>query len=114
MDICFVDRNNAFSAYGKDMAERRLHYALSRFGREINRITVVTSDSGDGRTGRDQRCLVRLEFHRGGTIEMSQNDEPHGKSIALIASRLSRAVARKLEQRRRFERRSIRCEASMN
>lgn len=108
MEIRFVDRSQQLTAALRDRGERSLLFALSRFGDQLQHVTVYTDDVNGPRGGVDKRCLMRAKLRRKGTVEVVQAGSNLGHCLSLAASRLGRTVRRQIDARRQIDRRSIR------
>lgn len=107
MEIRFVDRNNELTQIARETASRRLAFALSRFGQEIQNVNVLAEDI-NGPRGGGKRCVVRVELRRHRAIEASHEGTKFGECLVKTIDRIGRSVARKLEIRDRFARDTIR------
>ncbi len=108
MEIRFVDRSQQLTDEQRQAATRSFLFALSRFGEQIQHVTVLTEDVNGPRGGIDKRCVARATLQRQGTVEVSQQAAEFGEGFARIARRLGHSVARKLKSQSEFSRESIR------
>ena len=83
--------------------ERRLHFALSRFGDRIGRVTVrlVSVNGPDGRD--DTICLIDLKLRPAGRILVRDANRDRHAAIDCAADRAGRAVSREFELDRAFD-----------
>lgn len=108
MEIRFVDRSNQLTEALRERGERSLFFALSRFGEQVQHVTVYAEDVNGPRGGADKRCRMEAKLRRGGTVEIAQGGTSLGQCLSLAAGRLGGSVRRQLDRRQRFDRRSIR------
>ncbi len=108
MEIHFVDRGQLLTDADRQAATRSFLFALSRFGEQIQRVTVLTEDVNGPRGGIDKRCVARAILRRQGTVEVTQQAAEFGEGFARIARRLGHSVARKLKFQSEYSRDSIR------
>ena len=80
--------------------ERRLLFALGRFGSRILQVTVCLADLNGPRGGRDTQCRMVAEMPQGGKVIVEDIDVDLYAALDCAAERLGRAVARELERRR--------------
>jgi ribosome-associated translation inhibitor RaiA len=80
---------------------RRLHSALGRFARAIERVEVRLTDENGPRNGIDQRCKLVLVPARGRPVLVTEHlDADPFAAVGRAAERAGRAFARALERRR--------------
>ena len=84
----------------QENVERRLLFALARFGPRVRRVTVYLNDLNGPRGGVDKsgRFLARLD--RAGEVVVEDQDADLTALVDRAADRLGRAVQRALERRR--------------
>ena len=87
---------NALRAY----AERRLLFALSRFGSRLQSVTLRMDDVNGPRGGADKRCQIVARLAPWGDVRAEELDGDLYAAIDRAADRLDRAVAREMERRR--------------
>lgn len=81
-------------------AERRLLFALRRFGRRVQSVMLRIDDVNGPRGGADKRCQIVARLASWGDVRVEDLDgNPYG-AIGRAADRLDRAVAREIERRR--------------
>ncbi|MCA9017279.1 MAG: HPF/RaiA family ribosome-associated protein [Planctomycetaceae bacterium] len=93
MTITFTDRNQLLTRQLKQLCERRLHYALSRFQSIIKSIEFCVSDLNGPRGGIDKLCRIRI-IHRSGQIIVNQKHEDLSVCISKIAEKAARTFSR--------------------
>jgi ribosome-associated translation inhibitor RaiA len=77
-----------------DHVERRLGFALSRFGHRIRRVAVRLGGLSGPRGGADQRCRVVVTLRPSGTVVVEDTAPDVSTAIDRGADRAQRAVAR--------------------
>jgi len=80
--------------------ERRLSFALARFGRRVRAVSVGLADLNGPRGGIDKRCSMQARLDPRGTVRVEDTDSDLPAAIDRAATRLARAVTRALERRR--------------
>jgi putative sigma-54 modulation protein len=105
-DICILDTDltQALRAY----IDRRLLFALGRFGRRVGRVRVRITDLNGPRGGVDKACHVSAEFLPSGkTLARPAVDAnlyaAIGRATQGIGHEFARALARNREGRRKAE-----------
>lgn len=100
MKIDLRVRGLADPAVLRDQIERRLQFALGRFGHEVARVTVRLSDENGPRGGVDKRCHLTVRGPKLATVVIDERNAVAEAAIDLAAGRASRAVARLIDRRR--------------
>ncbi len=77
-------------------AERCLTFALRRFARHIDRVTVWLEDVNGPRGGVDKRCRVAVRLRPNGAAFVAKNASDAYVAISRAAGRAGAAVARKI------------------
>src|SRR4051794_38020681 len=97
-----ADWNKILRAY----AERRLKFALARFGERVGRVVVRTGTKGPLK----HSCRISAEILPFGHVEVQESDHDFFSAIDRAAGRIGRTFGRKLSQVReaRLGRESIR------
>lgn len=80
--------------------ERRLEFALDRFGDRILRARVTLADVNGRRGGEDKRCRVEVRLRGGGVVQATVLDRDAYAAIAAAAHRVGRALARAADRER--------------
>jgi ribosomal subunit interface protein len=80
--------------------ERRLRFALGRFGPKIRQVAVKLTDLNGPRGGLDKQCQIAVTLSPSGKVRAEATDADLHTAIDLVSERLERAVARELERRR--------------
>ncbi len=81
-------------------ADRRLLFALGRFGRQVQDVILRMEDVNGPRRGSDKRFQISARLLRGETVRIEGRHENVYGAISQAADRLGRAVARVLARRR--------------
>jgi len=81
-------------------AERRLLFAVGRFGRRLQSVTVRIDDVNGPRGGADKRCQILARLTPWGDVRVEERDGDLYAAIDRATDRLDRAVARAMERRR--------------
>jgi len=84
----------------EEWVERRLLFALSRFGDRIRRVTALVEDINGPRGGVDQRCRVAVLLGRSARIAAEATDADAFGAVSRAADRIARRVRDALERQR--------------
>jgi len=105
MNIDGADISKAFRSY----VERRLRFALGRFGGRVGQITVHVCGNGPG----ESRCRISTEVLRFGRVAVEESDPDLFIAINRATGRIGRVFGREIERARdaRVGRESIRLAA---
>ena len=98
MTLSVVDRNGMLTEEIRELLDRRLSYALSRFESRIRRKTVVIDDVNGPRGGGDKLCRITVKLDRLSDVVINEEDSDISRSITRAAERVGRAVARVMER----------------
>jgi putative sigma-54 modulation protein len=79
---------------------RRIHFQLSRFGRQISSVTVRVGDVNGPRGGADKRCRVALRGPGLGSIAFEEQSGDACSAVEVALERAARSVGRELEKAR--------------
>jgi len=80
--------------------DRRLRFALGRFGERIAKVTVRFEDANGARCGVDQQCQIDVALRPSGNIVVEEIDADLHAVVDRAADRVARAVDRELQRRR--------------
>ena len=86
--------------------ERRLRFALSRFGPKIRQAAVKLTDLNGPRGGLDKQCQITVTLSPSGKVRVEATAAALHTAIDLVFQRLERSVTRELERRRAEYRRA--------
>ena len=84
----------------REIVERRIFFALSRFGPRIDRVSVLLEDVSGSRPSDVQRCRIVIKPQRGDELTVTATDADLHAAISFAADRAGRALQRELERRR--------------
>lgn len=102
MQISIVDRNGCLNESSREVAERRLLFALSRFSSKIEQVCAVFSDTNGPRGGVDKSCRITVKLRRINDVTVTNVDSVVEACVARAADRIGRAVSRAIEKSRQF------------
>lgn len=83
----------------RSYAERRLRFALGRFGRRVRGVVVRFEDLNGPRGGADKACRLSARSD-GGPLRVEDTDADLYAALDRAADRLGRRVARAIARRR--------------
>lgn len=84
----------------RDHIERRLTYALSRFGSRVNRVTVYLADRNGPKGGIDKSCRIVVRLRGLGETVSVVDDTDWTVAVDRAATRIGHSVSRELERKR--------------
>ncbi len=84
-------------------AERRLHFALSRFSPSIGLVTVDLRDSVTAPEGLDRTCRIVVHLVPSGSVVVEETQNNISSAIDQAAECAGRAVGRALQRDRDME-----------
>jgi hypothetical protein len=84
----------------RELATRRLGFALGRFGSLVTSVRVSLVDENGPRGGVDKTCRVEVRGPRRLAVVVTDHGEDERTAIGRAAERAGRAFARALERRR--------------
>ena len=97
MEVRIRGRNIELTEALRVHVERRLQFALSRFGERIGRVTVRLVNINGPRGSEDKICLIDLILRPAGRILVEDVNGDLHAAIDRAAERTGRAVSRELE-----------------
>ncbi|MDQ3263924.1 MAG: HPF/RaiA family ribosome-associated protein [Myxococcota bacterium] len=100
MRVEIKTRHVAVTEQVREHIERRLHFALSRFGPELRSVRVLLEDVNGPRGGVDKRCQLTLRGPRVGNITIEEMSADASAAVDIAADRAARALARSLDRAR--------------
>ena len=104
MHIAVSDRSGAMTPALRELAERRLLFALSRFAAKVQRVTVTVADANGPRGGVDKSCRITVKLRRIPQVLVTDVEADLAKCISRAADRVGRAVARAVQRQQQFNR----------
>lgn len=81
-----------------DHVERRMRFALSRFGDRLHWVAVRVEERNRPRGGVDQRCTIQLRVARSRPLLVEAVDSNLYAAIVRAAARAGRTTARAIER----------------
>ena len=84
----------------RERVERRLLFAVGRFGDRVHGVRVRLVDANGPRGGVDKVCRVRARVRPEGSVAVEERDTEIDTAIDRAMDRFGRTVARELERRR--------------
>lgn len=100
MQLQIVARNLELTTLQREIVERRLAFALGRFGDRIHRVTVRFTDMNGPRGGVDTTCRIVARIVPRGELRVEITDVGVEAAVGRAAERMSRRVSSELERRR--------------
>lgn len=83
-----------------DHVDRRLHFALARFGPRIARATVALEDANGPRGGVDKTCRIVVRLRSGGDVVASVDDVDWHAAVDRATTRIGQSVGREVTRSR--------------
>lgn len=111
MQVVFTSRDLEGAAM-RDLAVRRVRFAMRRMAWLVPRATVQLSDTNGPRGGIDKRCQLLLKTEQGGVITVTSVARDWRSAIDVALERATR-VLRRLWQRRQSHRAPDRRDAQL-
>jgi ribosome-associated translation inhibitor RaiA len=84
----------------RTFAERRVEFALDRYGERIARVRVTVADVNGPKGGEDKSCRVEVRLRGGRAVRTAAADADAYAAMGAAVHRAGRAVARALERER--------------
>lgn len=85
-----------------EYVQRRLAFALGRFGDRIQGASVKLEDVNGPKGGADKQCSIRLSMKPTGRLQTASLDTDWFAAVDIAADRIGRMAARLLERERAF------------
>jgi len=89
----------------REYVERRLLFALGRFGGRVQRVLVRLEDLNGPRGGLDKRCQMEVRLAGRGVLVVDVRDSATEPAVSRAADRMARRVREELAARREARRR---------
>jgi len=99
MQAMILDRSHVLSTEERDMLQRRLQFALSRFSAELRSVEAVVLDHDGPRGGVDKQLRLKARLRSGATLTVVKRDRSVIAAASHAASRLAGLVTRTLHRR---------------
>lgn len=93
-------RNGESAPEFRDHVERRLGFALGRFGGRVSRVTVSLEDLNGPRGGVDQCCRIAVSLVPSGKVIAEATDLDAVVAVNRAAKRIARRVRNEFDRRR--------------
>ena len=93
-------RHGRISRSLEERLERRLRFALAKFGGRIRRISALLEDINGPRGGEDQRCRIEVSLAPSGSIMAEAIDAEVASAVGRAAERVERRVRDALDRER--------------
>ena len=100
MQVEIRARHGRLSRGLEEQLERRLWFALAKFGGRIRRISAFLEDINGPRGGEDQRCRIEVSLVPSGSIMAEATDVEVASAIGRAAERVARRVRDALDRKR--------------
>ena len=78
--------------------ERRLRFALARFGSRIGKVFVFLQDHNGPKGGVDKFCRILVKTHGCGVVVATVADSDWAAAVDRATSRIGQAVARQVDR----------------
>lgn len=98
MKLSIVDRDKCLKARGRELARRRLFFALSRFDSKIDEVTLTVRDLNGPKGGIDKRCQLKIKLRYGDDVILTNLDASLEACISRLADRAGRTIARRISR----------------
>jgi putative sigma-54 modulation protein len=98
MQVELIIRNADLAKILRNYADRRLHFALSRFGDRVDRVMVTVSESTDGERTSEKHCSIRVDLKPFGQVFAQEIDPDAYAAIDRAAGRVGRLLASRFEK----------------
>ncbi|MBL4901042.1 MAG: hypothetical protein JKY62_00125 [Desulfocapsa sp.] len=92
--------------------ERRLRFALGRFGASVSEVKVRLTDLNGPKGGINKECLIVAGLRKGGEVVVRGSGKDCTATLNYCADRIGRTVERELNRSRKPPIRRIRCTQS--
>jgi ribosome-associated translation inhibitor RaiA len=100
MYVKIESRKAEISPTCEEWIERRLHFALGRFGDRIRRAAVRLADLNGPRGGEDQHCRIEVSLVPSGSIMAEATDAEIELAVSRAAERVTRRIRDARDRRR--------------
>ena len=98
MKLSIVDRDKCLTPSIRELAKRRLFFALSRFDSKIDDVTLTVRDLNGPKGGVDKRCQLRIKLRYGDSVILTNLDSTLEACISHLADRAGRTIARRVSR----------------
>ena len=106
IDVVIRDEHSDTTDSLREYAQRRLSFALRRFGHRVSRVTMRLVDENGPRGGRDSRCSITAVLVDGRHLFFTATSAWPSAAMTSAAGRLSDALRRDARRHATLRRRS--------
>ena len=114
MKIEIRNLNERIDQSQREYIERRLLFALGRFGSRIRRVMVRLEDMNGPRGGLDKRCHIEVRVPGRGVLVVDVRDVELESAVSRAAERIARRVRDELTTRRTQRQRGVAAARNMS
>lgn len=104
MTISITDRDDVLTDDLRQLAERRLLFALSRFSDRIRKVDLIVGDENGPRGGIDKACRIHVQMFRANDVIVRDRDSDMAACLSRAAERVGRTVARVVDKKQSINR----------
>lgn len=104
MNLTISDRGNVLNQHSRELTERRLMFALSRFESRIHEVDFIISDENGPRGGIDKVGRITISLRGAQDVVLTHKDDDVSRCVSRLADRAGRAVARSLSKSNQINR----------
>lgn len=104
MRMTITDRCGVLTNEIRELAERRLFFALSRFDSRVSHVELVVEDENGPRGGVDMACRISVSLKRANDVVVTDKDDDLKRCLSSVAERVGRAVGRSIERSQQYDR----------
>ena len=98
MKLSIVDRDKCLDAPLRQLARRRLLFALSRFDSKLHEVILKVDDLNGPKGGIDKRCQLQIKLRYGEDVILTNLDSTVEAGISRLADRAGRTIARRISR----------------
>jgi putative sigma-54 modulation protein len=84
----------------REHIDRRLGFALGKFGDKVNQIAIHLTDQNGPKGGIDVRCKIHVQLHPQGSLLIEQDESSPEHAVDSAVHRLGQAIRRELDRQR--------------
>ncbi len=103
MHVDIRARRGRLSRNLEELLERRVWFALAKFGGRIRRISALLEDINGPRGGEDQRCRIKVSLVPSGSIIAEATSADVAAAVGRAAERVARRVRDALDRKRTMQ-----------
>lgn len=98
MQIQIGAKRLELTAFQRETVDRRLRYALGRFGGRIRRVEVLVTDENGPRGGIDTTCRILVKTAPRGEVRAEVTDIGVELAVSRAVQRVARSVSSELQR----------------